>query len=85
MSNSRDSKEVISIRLYVFPLVPILIIAALAFLGDRSMEYALIQREATLTVIIVCILALLVFVLLIFLNHRRKNGKGGGPKPDEQI
>jgi hypothetical protein len=36
------------IRFWVFPLIPVLIIAALAFLGDRAIEYSLIQREATL-------------------------------------
>lgn len=78
-------KEVYTIRFYVFPFIPIAIIAALAFLGDRVMEYSLIQREATLIVIIVCLLTLLVFVLLIFLNFRRKNRKGGGQNLDEQM
>ena len=54
-----------------------MIIAALAFLGDRAMEYWTLQREATLAVIIVSLLTLLVLVLLIFLNCRRKNRKGG--------
>jgi len=76
---------VISIRLYVFPLIPIVIIAALAFLGDRAMEYSLIRRQAGLMVVIVCVLTLLVFVLLIFLNCRQKNRKRGESKPDEQI
>jgi hypothetical protein len=52
------------IRFRVFPLIPVLIIAALAFLGDRAMEYSLLQKEATLSVIIVSLLTLLVLVLL---------------------
>jgi len=71
------------IKVYVFPLIPILIIAALAFLGDRAMEYSLIRREATLTVIIVCLLTLLVLVLLIYLQRKHKNRKGGLEKSDE--
>jgi heme/copper-type cytochrome/quinol oxidase subunit 2 len=76
---------VINIRLYVFPLIPVVIIGALAFLGDRAMEYSLIQKEAALMVVIVCLLTLLVLVLLIFLNFRRKNRKGGGQNPNEQM
>ena len=71
------------IRVYVFPLIPIVVIAALALLCDRAMEYRLIQREATLAVIVVALLTLLVLVLLVFLNCRRKNRKGGAYKPDE--
>lgn len=59
------------------PFIPIVIIAALAFLGDRAMEYALIRQEARLMVLIVCVLAALALVLLIFLNCRRNNRKGG--------
>jgi len=70
------------IRLWVFPLIPIAIIAALAFLGDRAMEYSLIQKEATLTVIIVGLLTLLVLVLLIYLQRKYKNRKGGLEKSD---
>jgi len=66
-----------TIRLYVFPLIPIAIIAALAFLGDRAMEYRLIQREATLAVVIVGLLTLLVLVLLLYLQQKHKNRKGG--------
>ena len=72
-----------NIRLYVFPLIPIVIIAALAFLGDRAMEYALIRREATLSVIIVSLLTLLVLVLLIYLQRKHKNRKGGPLKSNE--
>jgi heme/copper-type cytochrome/quinol oxidase subunit 2 len=71
------------IRLYVFPLIPILIIAALAFLGDRAMEYSLIQREATLAVIIVSLLTLLVMVLLIYLRRKHRNRKGEPFKSNE--
>ena len=73
------------IRLWVFPLIPIAIIAALAFLGDRAMEYSLIRREATLTVIIVSLLTLLVLVLLIYLQRKHKNRKGGANKPDAEM
>ncbi|MGA2404567.1 MAG: hypothetical protein ABSG91_23160 [Syntrophobacteraceae bacterium] len=72
-----------TIRLYVFPLIPIFIIAALAFLGDRAMEYSLIQKEATLTVIIVSLLTLLVLVLLIYLQRKHRSRKGGPYKSDE--
>jgi heme/copper-type cytochrome/quinol oxidase subunit 2 len=75
-------KEVMTIRLYVFPLIPIMIIAALAFLGDRAMEYSLIRREATLAVVIVGLLTLLVLVLLIYLQRKHKNRKGGPEKSD---
>ena len=75
-------KEVMTIRLYVFPLIPIMIIAALAFLGDRAMEYSLIRREATLAVVIVGLLTLLVLVLLIYLQRKHKNSKGGPEKSD---
>ncbi|MGA2223162.1 MAG: hypothetical protein ABSH41_01805 [Syntrophobacteraceae bacterium] len=71
-----------TIRLYVFPLIPIMIIAALAFLGDRAMEYSLIRREATLAVVIVGLLTLLVLVLLIYLQRKHKNRKGGPEKSD---
>lgn len=71
------------IRLYVFPLIPILIIAALAFLGDRAMEYSLIQKEATLAVIIVSLLTLQVFVLLIYLQRKHKTRKGEPFKSNE--
>ena len=72
------------IRLYVFPLIPIAIIAALVFLTDRAMEYSLMQKEATLAVIIVSLLTLLVLVLLIYLQRKHKNRKGGTYKSDEQ-
>ena len=71
--------------MYVFPLIPIVIIAALAFLGDRAMEYSLIQREATLAVIIVSLLTLLVLVLLVYLQQKHKNRKGGPDKSNEQM
>jgi len=71
------------IRLWVFPLIPIAIIAALAFLGDRAMEYSLIQKEATLMIVIVGLLTLLVLVLLIYLQRKLKNRKGGLDKSDE--
>ena len=71
------------IRVYVFPFIPIAIIAALIFLTDRAMEYRLIQQEATLVVIIVCVLSLLVLVLLIYLQRKYKNRKGGACKSDE--
>jgi 4-amino-4-deoxy-L-arabinose transferase-like glycosyltransferase len=71
------------IRLYVFPFIPIFIIVALAFLGDRAMEYSLIRREATLAVIIVSLLTLLVLVLLIVLQRDHKSRKGGPKEPDE--
>jgi len=77
---TNHSKEVMTIRLYVFPFIPIAIIAALAFLWDRSMEYSLIQKEATLAVIIVSLLTLLVLVLLIYLQRKHKNRKGGPEK-----
>ena len=72
-----------TIRLYVFPLIPIVVIAALAFLGDRAMEYSLIRREATLTVVIVALLTMLVLVLLIYLQRKHKNRKGGAYKSNE--
>jgi len=74
---------VVVIRLWVFPFIPIFIIAALVFLGDRAMEYSLIQREATLSVIIVSLLTLLVLVLLIYLQRKYRNKKGGLEKSDE--
>jgi heme/copper-type cytochrome/quinol oxidase subunit 2 len=49
------------------------------------MEYSLIQKEATLAVIIVGLLTLLVLVLLIYLQRKHKNRKGGAYKSDEQI
>jgi LPXTG-motif cell wall-anchored protein len=49
------------------------------------MEYSLIQKEATLAVIIVGLLTLLVLVLLIYLQRKNKNRKGGAYKTDEQI
>ncbi len=77
------SKEVMTIRLYVFPLIPIAIIAALAFLYDRAMEYSLIQREAALMVVIVSLLTLLVLVLLIYLQRKNRNRKGGPYESNE--
>jgi quinol-cytochrome oxidoreductase complex cytochrome b subunit len=71
-----------TIRLYVFPLIPIVIIAALTFLWDRSIESSLIQREATLAVIIVGLLTLLVLVLLIYLQQKHHKVKGGREKSD---
>jgi hypothetical protein len=71
-----------TIRLYVFPFIPIVIIAALTFLWDRSIEYSLIQREATLAVVIVGLLTLLVLVLLIYLQRKHKSRKGGHEKSD---
>ena len=65
------------IRLWVFPLIPIAIIAALAFLGDRALNYSLIQKEATLMVVIVSLLTLLVLVLLIYLQRKQHKRKGG--------
>ncbi|MGP0044509.1 MAG: hypothetical protein ACLPVJ_06810 [Syntrophobacteraceae bacterium] len=47
------------------------------------MEYSLIQREATLAVVIVCLLTLLVFVLLVYLQRKHRNKKGGLEKSDE--
>lgn len=73
------------IKVYVFPLIPIVIITALAFLGDRAMEYSLIRQEATLAVIIVAVLTLLVLVLLIYLQRKHKNRKGGANKPDAEM
>ena len=73
------------IKVFVFPVIPILIIAALAFLGDRAMEYSLIQREATLSVIIVSLLTLLVLVLLIYLQRKHRNKKGEPDKSNEQM
>jgi uncharacterized membrane protein YhaH (DUF805 family) len=71
------------IRFWVFPLIPIAIIAALTFLWDRSIESSLIQKEATLAVIIVSLLTLLVLVLLIYLQRKhRGNRKGGQEKSD---
>ena len=70
------------IRLYGFPLIPIVIIAALALLYDRAMEYSLIQKEAALVVIIVGLLTLLVLVLLIYLQRKNKNPKGGREQSD---
>jgi heme/copper-type cytochrome/quinol oxidase subunit 2 len=48
------------------------------------MEYSLMQKEATLAVIIVSLLTLLVLVLLIYLQRKHKNRKGGTYKSDEQ-
>jgi len=76
-------KEVRIIKVFVFPVIPILIIAALAFLGDRAMEYSLIQREATLAVVIVGLLTLLVLVLLIYLQRKHHKLKGGPFKSNE--
>jgi uncharacterized membrane protein YhaH (DUF805 family) len=76
---------VVLIRFWVFPLIPLAIVAALVFLTDRAMEYSLIQKEATLAVIIVGLLTLLVLVLLIYLQRKHKNRKGGAYKSDEQI
>ena len=83
MNKLKPTKEVMIIRLYVFPLIPILVIAALAILCDRAMEYRLLQQEATLAVIIVSLLTLLVLVLLIYLQRKNKKRKGGAYKPDE--
>jgi heme/copper-type cytochrome/quinol oxidase subunit 2 len=58
------------------------IIAALALLYDRAMEYSLIQKEAALAVIIVGLLTLLVLVLLIYLQRKHKNRKGGREQSD---
>jgi len=58
------------------------IIAAPTFLCDRIMEYYLIQREATLTVIIVSLLTLQVLVLLIYLQRKHHKLKGGREKSD---
>ena len=71
-----------TIRLYVFPLIPIVVIAALAFLGDRAMEYSLIRREATLAVVIVSLLTMLVLVLLIYLQRKHHKRKGGREQSD---
>ncbi len=67
------------IRLWVFPLIPVMIIAALVFLGDRAMECSLIQKEATLMVVIVGLLTMLVLVLvlLIYLQCKHRSRKGG--------
>jgi heme/copper-type cytochrome/quinol oxidase subunit 2 len=46
------------------------------------MEYSLIRREATLAVVIVGLLTLLVLVLLIYLQRKHKNRKGGPEKSD---
>ena len=72
-----------TIRLYVFPFIPIAIIAALTLLYDRAMEYSLIQKEATLAVIIVSLLTLLVLVLLIYSQRIHKNPKGGPENRNE--
>jgi hypothetical protein len=74
---------VVVIRFWVFPLIPIVIIAALAFLGDRAMEYSLIRREAALMVVIVGFLTLLVLMLLIYLQRKYKNREGGPYKSNE--
>ena len=74
-------KEVRIIKVFVFPVIPVLIIAALAFLGDRAMEYYLIQKEATLAVVIVGLLTLL--VLLIYLQRKYRSRKGGPLKSNE--
>jgi len=47
------------------------------------MEYWLIRREATLAVVIVGLLTLLVLVLLIYLQRKHKNRKGGPYKSNE--
>ena len=74
-----------TIRLYVFPFIPIAIIAALALLYDRAMEYSLIQKEATLAVIMVSLLTLLALVLLIYSRHKHKSRKGASDKSNEQM
>jgi heme/copper-type cytochrome/quinol oxidase subunit 2 len=74
-----------TIRLYVFPFIPIAIIAALTFLWDRSIESSLIQKEATLAVVIVSLLTLLVLVLLIYLQRKNRSRKGGPDKSNEQM
>ena len=66
----------------MFPFIPIAIIAALVFLTDRAMEYSLLRREATLAVIIVGLLTFLVLVLLVYLQRKYKNRKGGRDQPD---
>jgi len=81
-SDTHFEKEVRIIKVFVFPVIPIVIIAALAFLGDRAMEYSLIQREATLAVIIISLLTLLVLVLLIYLQRKHHKLKGGPEKSD---
>ncbi len=78
-----NRKEVEVIRFRVFPFIPIAIIAALALLFDRSMEYSLIQKEATLAVIIMSLLTLPVLVLPIYLQRKHRSRKGGPYKSDE--
>ncbi len=68
MSRNRNKscitrKDVRIIKVFVFPIIPIVIIAALVFLGDRAMEFSLIRREVALAVIIVSLPTLLVLVL----------------------
>jgi hypothetical protein len=46
------------------------------------MEYSLIQKEATLSVIIVTLLTLLVLVLPIYLQRKHKDRKGGREQSD---
>jgi glucan phosphoethanolaminetransferase (alkaline phosphatase superfamily) len=79
----RFEKEVMMIKVFVFPVIPILIIAALTFLYDRSIESSLIQKEATLAVMIVSLLTLILLVLLMYLQRKHKNRKGGPYKSDE--
>jgi hypothetical protein len=68
------------IRFRVFPVIPILIIAAFAFRGDRAMEYGLTQREVT--GVNVSLLVLLSLVLPVFLQRKHKNSKGGLKEPN---
>ncbi len=48
------------------------------------MEYSLLQKEATLAVIIVSLLTLLVLVLLVYLQRKHRNKKGGAYKSNEE-
>jgi len=67
----------------VFPLLPIAIIAALAFLGDRAMEFALTKAQVIGVVVFVSLLVLLILVLLISIQRKPKNQKGGPENTDE--
>jgi hypothetical protein len=71
------------IRLCVFQIIPIAIIAALVFLGDRSMDCALTKAQVTGVVVIASLLTLLILVLLICLQRKHKDRKGGSKKLDE--
>jgi len=62
------------------------IVAALAFLGDRAMSIPSFSGgEQRWQLSSLCLLTLLRLVLLIFLNSRRKNKKGGEQNLDEQM